>query len=1127
MKGLWTFVLAVIVVFLTIPRAAPQAATGNIRGTVVDSSEAVIPRVTITLSNVSTGLRRTVVTNERGDFDAPFMPLGDYQITAEITGFQRKALTGINLQVDQTAILRIVLEPGAVTQTIEITSAAPLLESQTSSLGQVIENKRIVDLPLNGRNPFALGLLAGGTTPFKGLNTNIPFIAGGGRHSANDILLDGVDNNIRNFGGDVGRNGVAYIPSVDAVQEFKVKTNNFAAEYGRSAGYTVNATVKSGTNELHGSIFEFLRNEKLDANNFVANFAGQPRAKFRQNQFGATLGGPLRLPGYHGRDRTFYFVDYEGTRIRQAAGSSLSDVAPASFRRGDFSRSSRLIYDPATRRPGPQGFVTADLFPDNSIPQNRLDPVILKYQELMPLPNVGGPETTSRNYISSSPRSQDRDQGDVKIDHRMFEGNNLMVRFSLSQQYRPNQGTYIFSPQESVFHARNAALSDTHIFSPTVVNEFRFGFNRANSSQVALKQAESIAFAAANGLQSGPVIGFPSVDFRYSGESFGQTQFSSFGAASSTFNFENSFQWADHLSIIRGNHSLKTGGELRRFRFDRLPGFPLNGTYFFGAIFTANPSVAQQTGLPYADFLLGVPTRVTAQNQIDWSRQRDLYFGAYIQDDWKVTRKLTFNLGFRYDLFTQPVDALNTGGVFDPYGQSRLGRLGVIRVPGKDGFSRAIIHGHHKNLAPRFGFAYQATPKFVIRGGYGMFYSQREQNRQVTDIANTLTNFRIITTPPVFVESTITPPIRFTSPLTVESQLDPDFSQYSARNPLGTAFLAGDIGNSRFPMLQQMNFSLQYEFIPGLLVETSYAGARGVRWVQRINVNTVRFEDALAGRNTQADRPFPFVQESIGWDTAIVNNWYHSFNLRIERRLAQGLTFLANYTISKNIDSGGSGNSLFDQQGDTRALDAYNLKLERGISPTDIPQKFVISALYDLPFGPGKPLLSSRGWVSHALGGWQVNGILILRSGFPTDFRVARLAPVFNTANRPNRVLGQPVLVENPGFDQYFNPRAFEVPPTVPNFRGAPIQTLGNAGRSILRGPGQRNLDLSVFKDIKTIEKTRLEFRAEAFNLTNTPSFELPNARSVGLTVGDPAFGKLTGSQTVGRQVQFGLKLLW
>ncbi|MGH9659724.1 MAG: carboxypeptidase-like regulatory domain-containing protein, partial [Bryobacteraceae bacterium] len=457
-----------MVVALAIPPAAAQTATGNIRGTVVDASEAVVANVAITLSNASTGLRRRVMTNDRGDFDAPFMPPGEYQISAELTGFQRKVVTGISLQVDQTAVLRIVIEPGAVTQTIEVTSAAPLLDAQTSSLGQIIENKRIVDLPLNGRNPFMLGLLAGGTTPFKGLNTNIPFIAGGGRHSGNDILLDGVDDNIRNFGGDVGRNGISYIPSVDAVQEFKVKTNNFAAEYGRSSGYTVNATIKSGSNELHASLFEFLRNDKLDANNFVSNFVGQRRAPFRQNQYGATLGGPLRLPRYNGRNRTFFFVDYEGTQIRSAAGSSLSDVAPASFRRGDFSSSARKIYDPLSRTLGPTGVVTAELFPNNVLPPSRLDSAILKYQDLMPAPNVSGPESTSRNFFSVSPRGTDRHQGDLKIDHRLFKDNNLMARFSMAQQYRPIQGSYIFSPREEVFHTRNAALSDTHIFSPTV-----------------------------------------------------------------------------------------------------------------------------------------------------------------------------------------------------------------------------------------------------------------------------------------------------------------------------------------------------------------------------------------------------------------------------------------------------------------------------------------------------------------------------------------------------------------------------------------------------------------------------------------------------------------------------------
>ena len=1128
-KGL-LIALAIGIALGAIPdQLEAQVATGNIRGVVVDSSEAVIPSAKVTITNSGTGLQRVVTTNESGDFNAPFMPLGDYQITAEVAGFSKKLLTGINLQVDQTATIRIVLEPGTATQSIEVTSAAPLLDAQTSSLGQVIENKRILELPLNGRNPFGLGLLAGGTTPFYGLTTNLPFVAGGGRFSANDILIDGVDNNIRNFAGSVGRNGIAYIPSVDAVEEFKVKTNNLSAEYGRSAGYTVSATIRSGTNHYHGSLFEFLRNDQLDANNFVSNFSGKPRAKFRQNQFGGTIGGPVRFPYYRGRDRTFFFFDYQGTEIRQAAGSSLSDVAPASWRTGNFATDPTIIYDPQSRVLNANGIVTSNPFPNNIIPQDRLDPAILKYVALMPLANVGSTESTSRNFIATSPSQHSRKQSDVRIDHQIFKGNNLMGRFSFAQDSSPSQGSYIYSPVVTLFNSRNLALSDTHIFSPAVINEFRFGFNRSNSSQVALKVAEASAFAAQNGLQFGPVTGFPSATFAFSGNGLGANEFSGFGAASSALVFENSFQWTDSLTAVRGAHSLKMGGEARRFRFDHLPAFPLSGSYIFQATFTANPSLSQRTGDPYADFLLGFPTQVTGSGQKDWSRQRDLYAAPYIQDDWKVSSRLTLNLGLRYDVFTQPVDARNVGGVFDPFAMSDLGRLGVIRLAGKNGNSAAIVQGHHLNIAPRFGFAWQVSRKLVARGGYGMFFSQREQNRQVTELANTQLNFVTITTPPVNPATTVTPPIHFTSPLTVEAALTPDFAGYTATNPLavGTNLLAADIDNSRFPMLQQFNLNLQYEFIAGLLVEASYAGSHGEHWVQRVNLNQLPWSYAIAGQNKQTALPYPYINGPIGWDTANVYNNYQSFNLRIERRFSHGLTFLTNYTVSKNTESGGSGNAIFNQQGDTRAWDTYNLRLERGLSPLDVPQKFVTSALYELPWGPGKRFLAGRGIAGQIFGGWKANGILTLLKGFPTDFRYPLNPPIFNTLNRPNRVLGQPLLVANPSFDQYFNPMAFSAPPTVPNDLGQLIQPFGNAGRAILRGPGSRNLDFSLFKEFQITERTKLQFRGEAFNLTNTPTFTLPAALSPGLTFGNAAFGKLAGSQTVGRQVQFGLKLLW
>jgi len=311
------------------------------------------------------------------------------------------------------------------------------------------------------------------------------------------------------------------------------------------------------------------------------------------------------------------------------------------------------------------------------------------------------------------------------------------------------------------------------------------------------------------------------------------------------------------------------------------------------------------------------------------------------------------------------------------------------------------------------------------------------------------------------------------------------------------------------------------------LIEGSYSGARGVHWVQRIDLNQVPFESAVAGRNTQADRPFPFLQSSAGLDTADVSNWYNAFNFKVERRFSRGLQVLANYTISHATDSGNAGMSTFTNQGNTRAMNSYNLRLESGLSPLDLPQKFVVSANYQIPIGKGQKLSSSHAWVNQIVGGWEINGIGTIRSGLPTDVLTGSLPPVFATINRPNVVLGQPTLVANPGFDQYFNPGAFSVPGTVPNVRGNPITTFGNASRMVLRGPGSRNLDFSLFKRFPITERAQIQFRAEAFNLTNTPTFSLPSARSAALTVGNAAFGQLTSSQTVGRQIQFGLKLLW
>jgi Carboxypeptidase regulatory-like domain len=393
---------------------------GNHRRSGTDASGAVVPNAGVTAVQQETRDTRQTRANDRGEYNIPYVRTGTYNLSAEAPGFKTATQTGVVVQVDQTVNLQFKLQIGAVSEQVEVSSSAPLVDSATSSLGQVINNKKIVDLPLNGRNTFALGLLSGNTIPVSGMATNLPFVAGGGRYNMNDVMMDGIDDNTSVNAGSVGRNGIAYTPSVDAVEEFKVKTSSFSAEFGRSAGAIISATTKSGTNQLHGNAWEFLRNNVLDANNFFSNAGGIARQAFRQNQFGFTLGGPVVLPKvYHGRDKTFFFGDYEGTRRRTSASSTILDIPPAAFRAGDFSSYAQTIYDPRTRTIGPAGTVISTPFGNNTIPQSLLNPSSVATLGLLPAPNFGAPNAQSRNYIRIAPQPYDNDQFDTRIDHRL------------------------------------------------------------------------------------------------------------------------------------------------------------------------------------------------------------------------------------------------------------------------------------------------------------------------------------------------------------------------------------------------------------------------------------------------------------------------------------------------------------------------------------------------------------------------------------------------------------------------------------------------------------------------------------------------------------------------------------
>jgi hypothetical protein len=1024
-----------------------------------------------------------------------------------------------------------MLTPGDVIETVQVTEATPLLEADTSSLGQVIDNKKILDLPLNGRNPFALGLLAGNTTPVTGMGTNLPFIAGGGRFSSNEVLLDGIDNNTTVTAGSIGRTGIALLPSVDAVQEFKVKTNSFSAEFGHAAGAVVSATIRGGSNAYHGTLFEFLRNDKLDANNFFTNAAGLPKAAFRQNQFGGTLGGPVL------RNRTFFFGDYQGTRQRTASASAIGSVPPTAIRGGDLSLLRTPIYDPLARRVGPNGTVISTPFPDARIPVSMLNPSSVAILKLIPEPNFGAPNALSRNFFRQIPRGFDGDQFDVRVDHAITANNNFFARFSQSNQTNPQPGSFdgFIGGSNTLYRdIRQLVLNDTHIFSPAVVNEFRAGYTRHNGSRLVDDVDEGVKFALENNvaLFPFPVKGFPGIAFNFSGETTGSTQFDGWGGGSSDLNYENRFHFADTISITRGKHGLKTGADVRRNRFDNLRGNPFFGQFIFGSLFSSS-SDAPGSGAPFADYLMGFPSLIQGTQMLDWGRQRDTYFGVFLQDDWKISQRLTLNLGLRYDLYTQPVDARDRGGLFD---------IDKVRfaVPGMDGYSRAIVDGDHNNIGPRAGFAYQVSRRWVLRGGYGLFYGLRDQNQEVTQIAGNNPNTPALIAPVVSAPRTVAPPYTLNTPV----QAGPSAATldgFTAESPLTRTIRTQGFHDARFPLLHQYNFSIQFQPQESLLIETSYQGALGRDLASLfINRNQVPFEYALDGRNAQRFRPYPMVNGTVIPTFSTATSNYNAFNLRVEQRYRAGVSFLLNYTVQKNLEEGGSGPSAFTQNGGTSiALDTFNLSREKGPAPIDVPQIFSLSYGYELPWGPGKLWLGSNSLVSRILGGWQLNGITTVRGGFPTDIRTNRLPPIFNTFNVPDRVPGQPVQVqEGRGPDSFFNAAAFRVPGTVRSNSGTEIQLFGDSARRVARGPGSVNFDFSVFKAMTFLDRYSLQFRTEVFNLTNTPTFSLASSNSppmtcIGRTPGsacndnNPEFGKLTGSSATGRQVQFGLKFVF
>ena len=832
--------------------AGAQVSTGTIVGVVQDNTGGVLSGATVTVTHLATGQIRTTHTNDQGEFNAQFMPLGTYSVAVTAPGYQTKVLSGITLQVDQTANLTIKLEIGSVSQTVEVTSAAPLVDTTTSSLGQVIDNAEVLSMPLNGRNPFQLGLLVGNTAPVTGVTTNLPFVGGGGQFSSNDVLLNGIDDNIFAYNGNVGRQGIAIAPSVDAVQEFKVMTNNFSAEYGHAAGYIVAATIKAGTNQFHGTAFEFVRNDDFDANNYFANRAGRPRTPFHQNQFGGVVGGPIR------HDRIFFFGDYQGQRQSIQSGSSISSVPPAAMRSGDFSGQSAPVFDPRTRHIGPSGNVIAAQFPGNKIDPALINKTSAAIMAMVPLPNYGAATAIASNYFYAAKSFNNFDQADGRVDATLTQKNHLIGTYSFSNGHTPAIGVFpgwIGGGTAGINNNDQATIADVHIFTPSLVNEFRVGYLYNNGTQTGVG-TQGADTANQIGLAMYPVTppGFPSISMNYSGATNGTAEFSTFGGGSPEFNTLQTQQLADNVSWTHGRHSLKWGVDARKSLFEvLLDGL---GQTIFGNTFSSSSDTAN-SGLPLADFLMGYPTVMSpGSSTLQKGRQREAYFGSYIQDDWKFSNRLTINAGLRYELYTQPIDQNNLGSLFDIM-------TGDFAIPGQNGYSRAMVHGDHKDWGPRVGLAYQVSPKLVVRSGYGIFYAMRAQGQQATLFSENVPNIPTLILPAITPQGTITPPYTISTPIQTVPSIS-SLAGFTAAKPYNVQIKTQSLQNGLMPQLQQYNLDLQYQLARTLLVEASYSGAKGTHFTSgNIDQNQAPISSALNNTNTQANRPFPNMASNI------------------------------------------------------------------------------------------------------------------------------------------------------------------------------------------------------------------------------------------------------------------------
>lgn len=1152
--------------------ALGQTTFGSLNGTVTDSSGAVVPGVQVTLTNAGTNAKMVTTTNADGIYGFVNVMPGNYRIDAEKSGFKHFSRSPVVVQTQQTYKIDVVMQVGAVTQTISVTAATPLLQAQSASLGQVIAGRAVSEMPLNGRNVFNLMSLVPSVIP-QGQSQGTPtganpfafnnYQINGAFGNESAIYLDGVPENNGYL------NLPAFVPTQDSIQEFKVQTDNLGPEWGRFAGGVMNLTTKSGTNQIHGEAYEYLRNKVLNANTFFNNEAGIPVGPFTQNQFGANAGGPLYIPGvYNGKDKTFWFFSYEGFRLRQ--GQTYVETVPtAAERLGDFSglldSSGKQvpIYSPVNCASGPcavgsNGQLTSPRlqFPGNAIPSNQINPTSAALMRLWPAPNAAGaPFTNQNNFITNASVGGNNDEYVARIDQNVSDKQHLFGRYSrwsnLNLPISPFGNGVCQDRCTETFTTNDIVLDDTYSWTPTLISDIHVGFDRLAYDRTPLSQTgfdlTSIGWPASlNTDVPAALRTFPTPNV----QDMSSGLFGSQGSGSVIIARDNNWFASGDLTKISGRHTLKAGAQFLVLQHNYAQTNVATGIFAFDRNFTANVPIGGAGGFGFASYLLGYPS--SAGNSIPaLTAGQQIYRAVYFGDTWQVTNKLTLNLGLRYEQDGPWSERFNRLSFWDLNATSPLAQATGMPLKGEVGLvdsslrqSRNPFDLDEREFSPRFGLAYRLNDKTVFRGGYGIFripfvvaWSLSPNNDPINSIG----------TP--FIASNdggITPfnPVSgWTNPYPNGILQPPGRASNLNQIFLNTGGVGDPTSNIKPGYMQQWNIDLQRQLPAGFFVDLAYAGSRGVH-LQTNNQNIDFLPDQYLSMgnalNTPVANPFfglitsgplsnptttagqllhPYPQYTgmsiagAGWG----DSYYHSFQMKVERRFKGGGTLLVAYTVAKLMTDTDSVSSWLesDTGGVGGTIDWDNIKgSSYSLSSQDIPQRLVVSYVLNLPVGHGQRYLASAsGLTDKLISGWGLDGITTLQSGFPLKIGAS------GGGTQPNRTCANADLSGSPEsrLNEWFNTSCFS--------QSAPF-TYGTESRvdPNLRQEGENNWDVSLFKttNFGPGERLGVQFRAEFFNFFNRPQFGTP-----GQTQGTSGFGVVSSQIGTPRLVQFALKFLF